>query len=110
MVLYNTSISAFLKESDRMLHKMEQVFEIFKRQKDEIALLWRPHPLMEATVCSTRPQLYEQYLEIVEKYKREGFGIYDDSSDMDQDLCWQMPITETKAAWLFCAMQFISQL
>lgn len=86
VVLYNTSISAFLKESDRMLHKMEQVFEIFKRQKDEIALLWRPHPLMEATVCSTRPQLYEQYLEIVEKYKREGFGIYDDSSDMDRAL------------------------
>ena len=41
---------------------------------------------MEATVCSTRPQLYEQYLEIVEKYKREGFGIYDDSSDMDRAL------------------------
>ena len=37
-------------------------------------------------VCSTRPQLYEQYLEIVEKYKREGFGIYDDSSDMDRAL------------------------
>lgn len=86
IVFYNTSISAFLKESDKMLRKMEQVFEAFKKQQSEALLLWRPHPLMEATICSMCPQLWGEYQKIVEKYKSEGFGIYDDSPDMDRAL------------------------
>lgn len=84
VVLYSTSLSAFLKESAQMLRKMDQVFKVFKRQQEEVALLWRPHPLMEATVSSMRPQLWEQYQKMVEMYKKEDFGVYDDSPDMDR--------------------------
>ena len=31
-----------------------------------------------------RPQLGEEYQRIVEQYRREGWGIYDDSSDLDR--------------------------
>lgn len=31
-----------------------------------------------------RPQLWSQYKEIVERYREEGWGIYDDSADMDR--------------------------
>jgi hypothetical protein len=31
-----------------------------------------------------RPQLWEQYKVIVDKYKQEGWGIYDDTADMDR--------------------------
>jgi predicted choloylglycine hydrolase len=31
-----------------------------------------------------RPQLWEQYKALVEEYKHEGWGIYDDTADMDR--------------------------
>ena len=47
-------------------------------------LLWRPHPLIQATIESMRPQLWEAYREIRDRYIAEGWGIYDDSADMDR--------------------------
>ena len=43
-----------------------------------------PHPLIQATIESMRPQLWENYREIVKRYQEEGWGIYDDSADMDR--------------------------
>ena len=31
-----------------------------------------------------RPRLWEQYRKLVEEYKAEGWGIYDDTPDMDR--------------------------
>ena len=31
-----------------------------------------------------RPQLWEEYEKLVEQYRREGFGIYDDTADLDR--------------------------
>ena len=39
---------------------------------------------MQATIESMRPQLWQEYKEIVEQYKQESWGIYDDSADMDR--------------------------
>ena len=63
---------------------MKKCWRIFKENKDEVALLWRPHPLIKSTVSSMRPQLWVEYEKIVKWYKEEGWGIYDDSSDMDR--------------------------
>lgn len=84
IIFYNTSVTALLEHNERMLKKMESVFQLFQERKDEVALLWRPHPLMESTVISMRPELWEKYKEIREKYREEGWGIYDDTTDMDR--------------------------
>lgn len=84
IIFYNTSVSALLKYGEEMLEKMKHVFKIFKENKDEAALLWRPHPLIQATIESMRPQLWTAYHEIVEQYCGEGWGIYDDSADLDR--------------------------
>ncbi len=84
IIFYNTSVSALIKHEEKMLWKIRSVFETFKEKQDEITLLWRPHPLMQATIESMRPQLWQEYKEIVEQYKQESWGIYDDSADMDR--------------------------
>ncbi|MCX4353006.1 MAG: CDP-glycerol glycerophosphotransferase family protein [Lachnospiraceae bacterium] len=84
IIFYNTSVGALLQHSEKMLAKMESVFEIFKENKDEVALLWRPHPLIQATIESMRPQLWEKYKEIKDMYIEEDWGIYDDTSDVDR--------------------------
>lgn len=84
IVFYNTSVGALLQHSEKMIKKMESVFGIFKENKDKVALLWRPHPLIQATIESMRPQLWVEYRELKDRYIEEGWGIYDDTSDVDR--------------------------
>ena len=63
---------------------MQDVFQIFKDRQEDTALLWRPHPLIKATISSMRPQLWQEYEKLVDQYKMEGWGIYDDSADLDR--------------------------
>lgn len=86
IVFYNTTVVAILQHNEKMLAKMESVFEMFREKSDEIALLWRPHPLMEATISSMRPQLWEAYKKLLRTYRNEGWGIYDDTSDLNRAL------------------------
>lgn len=84
IIFYNNSISALLMHNEKMMKKMESVFRIFKDNREEIALLWRPHPLIESTLTAMRPQLLEAYMAIRDQYLVEGWGIYDDTPDIDR--------------------------
>lgn len=84
IILYNTSVGALLKDGSATLNKIEENFRIFQDSSEEVALLWRPHPLTEATLASMRPGLYQRYREILEAYKQAAFGIYDDTANMDR--------------------------
>ncbi len=84
IVFYNTGLSAMLQHNEKMLAKIRQVFRTFQEHQDEVALLWRPHPLLQATLKSMRPELAEEYDGIVTRYNAEGWGIYDDSADMNR--------------------------
>jgi hypothetical protein len=81
VILYNTSISELLEGNEKVLIKLRYVFDCF-RGRDDVVLLWRPHPLNVAAYESMRPQLVDGYLDIVAEYKRQGWGIYDDTADL----------------------------
>lgn len=82
IIFYNTSISGMLQYGEKMIEKIEYVFSVFKDFKDEVALWWRPHPLIEATITSMREDIWKQYEEVLKKYKEENWGIYDNTSDV----------------------------
>lgn len=84
IVFYNTSIGALLRYNEKILRKIEDVFRVFEENKEITALLWRPHPLIKATIESMRPQFWEAYDKLVRKYREEGWGIYDESADLDR--------------------------
>ena len=84
IILYNTSVNGLLQHNEKMLEKMRDVFETFKKHSKEVALLWRPHPLIQVTISSMRPQLWEEYENIVKEYREAGWGIYDDTADLDR--------------------------
>ncbi|MDR2579600.1 MAG: hypothetical protein LBC85_01225 [Fibromonadaceae bacterium] len=90
IIFYNTTIGALLqhtiennKPSSKYLQKIRSVFEFFKNREDAV-LLWRPHPLLESTIKSMRPWLEQEYAEIVREYKSGGWGIYDDTPDLNR--------------------------
>lgn len=84
VIFYNTGIAALLRYNDKWVEKIEDVLRIFKENRDEIALLWRPHPLIEEAIKAMRSKILQRYLEIKNKYLNEGWGIYDDAADMDR--------------------------
>ena len=84
IIFYNTSVTAFLEHEEKYLEKMRDVFSVFKENIDEVALLWRPHPLMQATIESMRPELWAEYRELVAEYQAEGWGIYDDTAELER--------------------------
>ncbi len=83
-IFYNTSISALLKYDEKWVDKLEDALKVFKENREEVALLWRPHPLIENTMKSMRPELMQRYLKIRSDYIREKWGIYDDTADLNR--------------------------
>ena len=84
IVFYNNSIGALLENDAKMIEKMHSVLNTFFQYREDIALLWRPHPLIKATIESMRPHLREDYSCLVEKYRKDNWGIYDDSADLNR--------------------------
>lgn len=84
IILYNVSVSSMLNYGEIAIEKMKNVFRLFEDQQDEKALLWRPHPLIQATIKKKWPQLVKEYDELLDCYRSEGWGIYDDSPDVDR--------------------------
>jgi len=90
VVFYNLSIGSLLentiegdKPSDKYFKKVKSIFNFLKKQSNAV-LLWRPHPLLESTIKSMRPWLEREYAEIVNEYKTGGYGIYDDTDDLNR--------------------------
>lgn len=82
VILYNTSVNAAIKYGADMLAKIRRSLCIFKKYEGKIVLIWRPHPLTEATIKAMYPGLWDGYHEVIEGYRNAGWGIYDDSPDM----------------------------
>lgn len=82
---YNTSLGGMLLNVDLFLKKMEYVFRIFAKRKD-VCLIWRPHPLMLATLSSMRPKAVSRYEELKDMFLRENIGIYDDTPDIENTI------------------------
>lgn len=78
---YNTSINGMLADTDSFLKKMKYVFECFEG-RDDSCLLWRPHPLLESTLESMRPQFKPVYESLKEYFIKNDLGVYDDTPDM----------------------------
>ncbi len=84
IIFYNTSISALLHYDEKMLEKIGRVLELFREKQESAALWWRPHPLLQSTIRAMCPHLWERYRTLVQQYRKEGWGIYDDSADVDR--------------------------
>ena len=82
---YNTSLSSILEDTEIALKKMEYVFRCFKEHRN-VALVWRPHPLMEATLQSMRSQYVQRYRQLVQQFTQKKIGVFDQTADMDRTI------------------------
>ncbi len=85
VIFYNTSLSGMLKDTETFLKKMEYVFNCFAGRED-VCLLWRPHPLLETTFDSMRPQFRQVYDALKRRFLEEDLGIYDTTTDIEYSI------------------------
>ncbi len=78
VVLYTTSASALFQHGEKMLTKIENVIKTFSEHKEDVALLWHPDPAISSEKEIFDKQLMEHYNELVEEFRLNGWGIYDD--------------------------------
>lgn len=84
VVLYSTSASALIRYGQRMIDRMRNVLRIFREHQDEIALLWLSDCYVQDVGEDVNPGLLQKYNEVVLKYCKEGWGIYDDFPDVER--------------------------
>lgn len=79
---YNTSINGMLGNTEDFLKKMHYVFSCFEGREDA-CLLWRPHPLLESTFDSMRPEYKKVFLALKQVFVENELGIYDTTPDIE---------------------------
>lgn len=101
IILYNTSLAELLKSSSQQsesmgeylvkdswyFKKLRSIINAFKNRNDVI-LWWRPHPLFESTLRSMRPSLFKEYMFIVEEFHKRNIGIFDDTEDLNRAIAF----------------------
>lgn len=80
VVLYNSTVTAVLQNRNTYLAKLRETIALFEKREDAV-LLWRPHPLIKATLQAMAPGLYEEYVQLEQEFIRKDIGIYDGSPD-----------------------------
>ena len=83
VVLYNISLTALLTYGSKVLDRLRYVFSNFEG-RDDVVLLWRPHPLSDNTMSSMRPQLLQEYIQLENEFKTKQIGIFDDTPDVER--------------------------
>ncbi len=78
---YNTSLNGMLADTENFLKKMKYVFTCFEGRED-VCLLWRPHPLLETTFDSMRPQYRQDYEALKAFFLEKELGILDTTPDI----------------------------
>ena len=100
VMLYSTSVGAILQGNENFISRHRAVLETF-RNRDDIVLWWRPHPLSGATYASMRPQFYVAYKNLTERYIAGGWGIYDDTPDLHRAIAWSDACYSDESSLLF---------
>ncbi len=113
IILYASSLTSLLMSSkdekmeikgEQYFTKLEEILNEFKNRSDVI-LWWRPHPLFETTIRSMRPMLFERYNSYIRELKNSGRGIFDTSIELARAInyCDGIICDEGSILWLAAA-------
>lgn len=82
-LLLNTTVADFLEYGENLILKLKHFFEKALKQKN-LAIIWRPHPLLEGTIKAMRPQLLDKYQELMNFFKDNQVGVLDSTADVSR--------------------------
>lgn len=86
-LLLDTTVELVLKQRENVFEKINAVIDVVEERRD-MALIWRPHPLIEVTISDMAPELEETYRRTIERCRNLDNCIFDDTPDMHRAMAW----------------------
>lgn len=80
-ILYYTSTNMIIEKGKEYIDKLRRVLKIFKDNQD-VVVIWRAYQETNSQLGLIAPELNKEYEQIIAEYKREGWGILDDTKDV----------------------------
>lgn len=84
LILSANDPNLYAAYGDKALDKLEETFKTFEAKKDQFTLWWRPHPVMRKMLDRVSTDLGERYQQILEQYKSAGYGICDETDNIER--------------------------
>lgn len=84
VVLSANDPTVYAAYGDKALDKLEETLQAFEQVKDSVLLWWRPHPVMKKVLNQVSSELGERYQKILDCYKESGWGICDETDNIDR--------------------------
>lgn len=84
IVLSANDAAFYARYSHKALDKLEQTLAYFEKEKESVLLWWRPQPVMRKVLDAVSPELGARYQQLLEDYKAAGWGICDESDNVDR--------------------------
>lgn len=81
VIVVNSSISRILND-DNWTSKMYQLIEVFKN-RPELFMIWRPHPLLLSTINAMRPEKKEEMKKIINSIDKMSNAFIDNFPSFD---------------------------
>jgi hypothetical protein len=82
IVLYNTTIAAYMQNGVKLLDKIERNLKVFEENSARVAVIWKVHPRLRSLISSTNPKLVHKYDRLVREFKESGVGVFDNKTDL----------------------------
>ncbi len=80
VLMVNLTIGSLLNYGEIVFEKLIKVFE--KAKKQNIAVVFRPHPLLSSTIDAMRPNVKSLYQEFLDTFLNSEIGILDKTADV----------------------------
>lgn len=84
VVLMANDVAIFCTYGTVALEKLQEVLQVFEKEQDQIALWWRPGRQMAERLAAVSSKFAERYQEILRRYKEGGWGICDETDNIDR--------------------------
>jgi hypothetical protein len=82
IMLYNTTIAAYMQNGVELLDKIERNLAVFKENSDKLAIIWKVHPQLRTMISSISPKNVHKYDRLVREFKESGVGVLDNKTDL----------------------------
>ena len=86
-LLLDTTVELVLEQRGNVFEKINAVIDVVEENRD-MALIWRPHPLIEVIISEMAPELEEMYRRTIERCRDLDNCIFDDTPDMHRAMAW----------------------
>ena len=85
VVLYDISAASFIQGRALALQKLKKTLGFFEEKHEDITLMWRRNTVTEDVLSALEPEIYKQYQEMVDEYKKAAWGIFDENLPYQQE-------------------------